>query len=897
MESIRILLSRCAALFRRRKLDAELDEELRAHLAMAMEEHVQRGMTRQQARTAVLREFGGVTQIREEYRVRRGLPWLGQIARDLRFGLRQLHRSPGFALTAILTLALGVGANTVIFSLINGLLLRPLPVPNAEQLTVLRVDEDGREPHYSFSAPFFRGIENQHGSRQEIFSNVFAYFGQTMQVRGNSGNVEIPGMLVSGEFFSALQTPPLMGRYLTPADDRMNGGPAGFPVVISEVFWERWFGRAPNVVGSQLRIANAIFTVAGVTPKRFSGADPVKRPDLYLPLSAEPIADAPTSMIEAGYEARWLTVMARLRPGMPLETANAVLRTISGPILRAAPDTRLVEEGEKNHFHFAAEPGSRGFTYIRALFRKPLAAVFSMCGALLLLACLNIAGLLVARTAARERELATRLGLGATRWRLVRQLMIESLLIAILGTATGLAISPLVSSLLTTLLMSGNPDMRIDSSLDLRVFLFAALVAVLVAVVMGLLPAMRATAGSLSESMKAGRSVQGTRMRNNLLLRILLASEVSLALMLVVGAGLLATSLNRLQHSGVGFEPKGLVNISFDMHKQPLSGAALAQLYREIGDGLGRQPGVKSVGFQLVGLFTSGGWDGDYSGLDGSTHTLYKNSVSPDYFKTMRIPMIAGRDFTWDDTAKQKIILNDAAARLLFPGQNPIGRYVFQPRRKVSYEVVAIVGNAKYNDLRAAPPATGYVTLMETLEEKPSYAAVVRVEGPTGPLTSAVRRLAGQLAPEIPAPAIAKIDSAIGETISAERMMAMLSVFFAACALLVTAIGLYGTLAYATARRTSEIGIRMALGAQRLQVVVMVFRENAWVAIGGSLAGLVAALMASRVLTSFLYGTSVRDPWVMVGSVAALIVIASAASLLPAMRAARIEPMVALRTE
>jgi predicted permease len=399
--------------------------------------------------------------------------------------------------------------------------------------------------------------------------------------------------------------------------------------------------------------------------------------------------------------------------------------------------------------------------------------------------------------------------------------------------------------------------------------------------------------------MKNGQQTQATRPRHKLLPRILLASEVSLALMLVVGAGLLATSLIRLQNSGVGFEPRGLVNIAFSMDKQPLAGDALGQLYRQIGERLGQQPGVKSVSFQMMRLFTGGGWDGKYAVQGQAEHLLYLNSVGPNYFGTMRIPVLNGREFGWDDSSKPKIILNQAAAQLLFPGQDPVGRTIVRPRDKSSFEVVAVVGNAKYDDLRATPPATGYVPMMASAsgQEKPNYIALVRVDRPEIPLTAAARKIAAELAPEIPAPKVTSMDHELNDSISAERMMALLAVFFAVCALLVTAIGLYGTLAYATARRTKEIGIRLALGARRGQVVGLVFSENIWIAACGSLAGLGVAVLASRALASFLYGTSVHDPWVLLGSVAALTIVASAASILPALRAARTEPMQALRTE
>jgi len=323
------------------------------------------------------------------------------------------------------------------------------------------------------------------------------------------------------------------------------------------------------------------------------------------------------------------------------------------------------------------------------------------------------------------------------------------------------------------------------------------------------------------------------------------------------------------------------------------------RLYQQLGEGLSQQPGVKSVSFQFIVPLSHLHWTGRYSAPGASPRTFNMNSVGPNYFGTMRIPLFQGREFRWSDTRASglKIILNQSAAKLLFPGEEALGQRVTNVQEQSSYEVVAVVGDTKYRDMRAPAQPAGYVPMMQDEQKKPSLSAVVRVDGPQAPLASAARSLAARLAPAIPAPTFTTMDEVLDHSMSAERMMALLAVFFAGCALLVTAIGLYGTLAYATERRTSEIGIRMALGAQRTRVMAMVFRENALVAAAGSVAGLVAALFASRALASFLYGTSPRDPWVLVGSVAALTVIASAASLLPALRAARIEPMAAIRYE
>jgi predicted permease len=887
------------SLFRRKRMDREMTEELEFHQTLMRERLEREGSSKAEADATTKRAFGNASRWQERLREVWQFRALESVARDIKFSTRLLVKSPGFTAIALLTLALGVGANTAVFSLINGLLLRPMPVPDASQLVVLRIEEGGPQPGYSFCTPYFRGVEAQH----DAFANVFAYNGDTLQVKGPSGNENIRGVLVSGQYFEAMQVAPLLGRYLTPEDDRVGGSPEGLAVVISEAFWNRWFDLAPDVVGRKLVIANTPFTVVGVMPKRFTGADPTQRPEIYAPLSADPIIDAPRDHINAGVHAWWLTVMARLKPGVTLEQANAALLPVSMPILlESTNDPRHIKDAEKGHFHFTVEPGSNGFAYVRILFRKPLVAMFAMCGGILLLACLNLTSLLMARGAARERELATRLALGATRSRLIRQLLVESLLLAVAGTTLGLALAPVVSHSLAVMLMGGRDGAQgvaLDTSLDMRVFLFAAFISVAAAIVIGLIPAMQATGGDLNTHIKEGQHTSKAQERRKVLPRVLMASQVALALVLVTGAGLLASSLVKLYRTGLGFDPRGLVNISFSMDKQQLDGEQLMEVYRQIGDGLRAQPGVKDVSFQSMVPLSRRGWNGYYQTPAGGEHLLWLNGVGPDYFKTMRTPLLHGREFLWSDTKTSglKMILNQAAAKQLFPEGNAIGRQVTHSKSKTSYEVVAVVGDSKYRDVRTPALAMAYVPMQQAEESKPSLTAVLRVDGPEAPLAAAARSLASRLAPTIPAPVMQSVEEMVDNSVGAERMMAVLGLFFAACALLVTAIGLYGTLAYATARRTSEIGIRMALGAQRLTVLAMIFRENVMIAVIGCGAGLAAAVMLSKVLASFLYETSPRDPVVFAGAIVALTVVACAASFLPALRASQIEPITAIRYE
>ncbi|WP_263359453.1 ABC transporter permease [Acidicapsa ligni] len=894
-------LVRLKSLFSKRRLDNEMAEELEFHQTLLREKLLRHGVPQSELDTATRKTFGNQSRWQERIRELWQFRAIENLRRDVSFSIRLLRKSPGFTAIALLTLALGVGANTSVFSLINGLLLRPLPVPNAQQLAVLRMEEGGPVPNYSFITPFFRSLESRH----DLFANVFAYNPDKFQVKGQSGNENVVGVLVSGQYFQALQTPPLLGRYLTPEDDRPGGSSAGLAVVISERFWKSWFNRAPDAIGRKLIVANVPFTVVGVMPKRFIGADPTQRPQIFAPLSADPIIDAPRNHIDGGIHAWWLTVVARMNPGMTIDQANAALLAVSNPILHeASTDASFTTEEERGHFHFAAEPGSRGFTYARILFRKPLIAMFSMCGGILLLACLNLTSLLMARSAARERELATRLALGATRRRLIHQLLIESLLIAIIGTALGLVAAPLVSRSLGAMLMSANfaEQVQLDTSLDLRVFLFAALIAVTTAVLIGLVPALQATGGDLNEHIKEGQSANKANQSRKVLPRVLMTLQVALALVLVAGAGLLATSLVKLYKSGAGFDPNGLVNIAFSMDKQQLEGDQLMQVYQHIGEELEHQPGVKSASFEFIVPLSHRGWNGRYSAPGAEPKLMWMNAVGPKYFATMQIPLFMGREFTWSDTKASglKVILNQSAAKLLFPNRNALGEQITDPSTKTSYEVIAVVGDTKYNDMRAPASAIGYVPIQQDEQEKPSLTAVIRLD-PThnqqAPLAAAAHAIASRLAPTIPAPTLTSMSEIMDNSIGAERMMAVLAIFFAGCALLVTGIGLYGTLAYSTARRTSEIGIRMALGAQRAGVIALIFRENAVVALAGCGTGLVAAILASRALASFLYETSPRDPWILVSSVAALTCIASAASLLPAIRASKIEPITAIRCE
>lgn len=900
-EGLHDFLLRLSSLFRKRMLDREMLEELEFHHTMLRDKMTREGLPHSEACIIAHRAFGNQARWHERLREVWQFQSFENLLRDVSFSARLLRKSLGFTIVAVSTLALGIGANTTIFSLINGLLLRPVEAPHSEQLTLIGTYQKSRGDRglsYGFNAPYLRSLERLKQSGKLPFTDIFGYFGTLFQVRGNSGNEEIRSAFVSGQYFSGMQVAPLLGRYLTPQDDVPGGSSAGLAVVISEGFWQRWFNHSPDVIGHKLIIANKPFTVVGVMPKQFKGADPAQRPDLFAALADEPIIDAPYSMVNSGYHAWWLNIMARRQSGASIEQANAALAALTNVVIRDSSDAGFIKDALDDQTRFTAESGSRGFSYFRVMFEKPLEIVFAMCVGILLLACLNLTSLLMARSTARERELATRLALGATRRRLIQQLLIESVMIAVMGTAAGLGVAPVLSRMLAAMLLSAaGQRAQLDTSLDSRVLLFAALIAMITAILVGFVPALRATSGTLADQIKDGQYAKQSNQRKSLIPRVLMATEVCLALMLVVCAGLLATSVIRLYRVGPGFDPHGLVNLNFNMAKQPLEGDSLLRLYKQIGEGIEHQPGVKSVSFVQIVPLSGSDMTESYPDVHGQDQIVHANKVGPSYFQTMRIPILEGREFSWEDTKTNgsKIILDQTAATLLFPDRNAIGQQISYGKNQ--YQVVAIVGDAKYNDLRAAAPPTAYTPITQDSFSKGSYTAVVRLEGPAAPFATAARSLTTRLAPDIPVPVLTTMSGVLEDSIASERMMAILSVYFAFCALLVTGIGLYGTLSYATARRTSEIGIRMALGAQRAQVIGLVFRENAGIALVGSAAGVIAAYFASQVLASFLYGTSTHDPLVLGASVLALVTIACGASLLPALRAARIDPMAAIRCE
>jgi predicted permease len=690
-----------------------------------------------------------------------------------------------------------------------------------------------------------------------------------------------------------------MGRYIGPSDDRAGNAIA----VISDRFWRNRFGSDPHVLGRKMVLNNVVFTVAGVMPPDFRGAAKDSRPDVFLPFELEPLVDAPYNEIAAGSHAWWFHVGARLREGVSLERANAFLRTSSHAAFQAtmADATSRFKGHTQAELHLVAESGATGYSYLRLQFRKPLTVLMALVALVLLIACLNLATLLIARGASREREIATRFALGATRARLLRQLLTESMLLATAGTALGLAASPLIANLLMVFLTPQRNTLqpRPDVTPDARVFLFTAAVAAIATILTGMAPALRSTGRDLQQRMRESSSALRGSERRRFWPRVMLACEVGLALVLVSGAGLLGYSLVKLYEIPVGFEPHGLVLLQLEMGKQQRDGTALIRAYHDMADGLDGIPGVTAVSFTDVVPLEGSLWTGDVSVPGKASHETDRNQAGPGYFRAMRTALLGGREFRWTDTdeAGRVAILNEAAAQMLFPGRSPLGERILVGDAKTVAEVVGVVANAKYTSLSSADPPTVYSPITQDVEKKPSFTAVLRVDGSPGAVVAAAQKVIRRTVPEIPPPVAMTMEQTIAESLAKNRMMATLALFFAGVALLITGIGLYGTLAYTTERRTGEIGIRLALGAQRGDVILMICRENGAIALGGCILGIAGSFGASRLIASFLYGTSSNNPVILTAAALVLVSIAAGASLIPSVRAARIDPIAAIRYE
>jgi predicted permease len=810
---------------------------------------------------------------------------MDELNRDLALAVRMLRKSPLFTVVALVTLTLAIGANTAIFSLMNALLLKTLPVPDVQRLVLLLQPQ--APSGYMFNYPLFKEIERQAGS----IVDIFAFTRRDLQLQGEAGISVVQGAFVSGRYFSALKVQPELGHWIRPSDD-LPGTPHGAVAVISNRFWRTRMNGDANVLGRKLIVNRAVFTVIGVMPDWFRGMSTDERPDMFLPLETEPVID-PFNLIKIGYRASWLQVGGRLRDGVSLEQAKAFLKANTPRFFETPPERSFL----------SAEPGARGMSRLRLRFSEPLLVLMGLVSLVLLVACLNLATLLMARAASRGRELTTRFALGASRGRLLRQLLTETLLLAISGTALGFAVSPLLARLLVTMLSEQhNPAAAIplDVASDTTVFLFTAGIAILATALTGMAPALRSTGRALEAGLREGSTALRSVERRRLWPRLLMSFEVALALVLVTGASLLGYSLVQLHASPVGFDPRGLVYIGMDLAKHPINAPGMASAYREMLDEIGRLPNVSAATVALGAPIESGGIEENMHAPGGEVHHFRRSFVGPDYFKAMEARLLSGRELRWaDGSPDRKVVVSRSAAKLLFPAGGQLGRRIIFQDAKTDAEVVGVVEDLKFASLRdpAAPPAVYSAAAPQDALLGMSFSIVVRANGAPAPLINAAQRIVHRIVPDVPLTAAFSLEQLIDDSLTTERIMATLALFFGGLALLMTGIGLYGTLAYTTERRTGEIGIRLALGAMPKNIVSMVCAENGAIALLGCVVGIGGAAAASKTIASLLYGVSPKDPLVFGFAALLLLGVAAGTSLVPALRAAKIDPIAAIRYE
>ena len=891
--SVREWFYRAAGLFRRRQREQELADELEFHLALKKQSYAAHGETHANADRRAYKDFGGLDRWKECCRDIGTLRLVEDMMRDLRLAVRMLRKSPVFTVIAVTTLAAAIGANTTIFSLMNAVLLKSVAAPRPDRLALLRIQPSSYG--YVFSYPWFRRIEKDAAGVMQ----TFGFASRSVQFRRVDGVEKIPCQLVSGGFFPAMQVSPKLGRYISTEDDRP-GTPDGLVAVISSEFWRARFGENPRILGSKIILNQTVFTVVGVMPDSFRGMDRDQRPAVFLPLESEPALDAPFSNIAAGYQMWWMRIGGRLKDGISLQQAAAFLKAHSS-VLTHGDDTpaSLQFDGYKlSDLYISAEAGLTGYSYIRLEFAKPLVTLMVLVGLVLFVACLNLATLLIARAAARRREIATRFALGASRVRLVRQLLTECLLLCASGMAIGLPAALFLTRALIVLLapQHGADSAQLDISLDWRLFAFTAATAVLATIVTGVAPALRSTNRNLESSLREGSTAIRGADRRHWWPRILLTSEVAVALMLVTGASLLGYSFLKLHQMPLGFEPAGLLHLTIDARHMNHQ-AALPEFYRQATERLKALPGVSDATFSQVVPLSNSVFQSGVTVPGGNEQPIWVNAVGPDYFATMRTKVLDGREFRWPDMdpARHIVILNASAVKLLFPSGGALGNHVFTDG-KTPLEVIGIVEDAKYSSVREATPPTMYMTSGSQME-KASFLFLVRTNGPVTPLVRAASDAIHKMFPELPQPVAVTMADTLNESLASERILTILASFFGVLALLITGVGLYGTLAYMTERRTGEFGIRLALGASRREIASLVCAENGAIALAGSVTGVAASWMASKLIASFLFGITPRNPLAFGAAVLLLLTVGTAASLLPALKATRVDALSAIRHE
>jgi predicted permease len=890
----------------RREFDADLEEEMRLHLEMRQQEHIDSGMNANDARAAARRRFGNPTVLKEKSRMTWGWEWLENLVQDANYGVRAMRRSPGVTLVALLSLALGIGANTAIFSLMDAMLLRSLPVKEPGRLVLFGegLDQgisDGFPNRWLYSYPFYREMQK----KNQVFSDVAAAFSMTDRIHGfveGLRDAELMNIqLVSGTYFPMLGVQAELGRMLSEDDDRTEGG---HPVaVVSNAWWTQNLARDASVLGKRLTIGSTVFSIVGVAPPEFFGTKVGEAPDIWIPLSMQKeIPPGWDGYHDEMFES--LHLMARLKPSVNMAEANANANLLFQQILRGFATAPRTQENLQKLDKTRVELNSMatGFSRLRRQFSEPLKVLMAVVGLVLLIACANIANLLLARSTARARELSVRQALGAGRSRLIRQLLTESLVLALVGGAIGIAFASGASRLLVRMVSDGRQALQLGVPVDMRLLLFTLGVTLATALLFGTIPAFRATRLNLTDALKDGRSLSGAQAKGRLA-KALVVSQVALSLVLLVGAGLFVRSLVNLTNVDTGFQRENVIRMRVDPSSVGYQeDMRLIGMYRQIEERVSGLPGVLAASFSIF-TFNEGTWNNriwvqGYL-LGHSERDVHHNAVGTGYFAAMGIPLLAGRTFGPADTATSpKVgVISETMARTLFPSGSPIGQRYGRggPVHAGDIEVIGVVKDVKYNSLDEEKQLGDYLPYTQNVRYLNDFE--VRYTGDTDAAIGAIRQAIRDVDRTLPMSDVMTLDEQVARSTTNQRLVADFSAFFGVLAAFLSCIGIYGLMSYMVSRRTNEIGVRMALGAERGQVLWSVMRESLWLVALGIGIGVPAALAGSRLVSSMLYGLMANDQTSLLAGVGLLSVVATLAGYLPARRASLVDPMISLRYE
>jgi predicted permease len=837
---------------------------------------------------------------------------MDKLIKDLRYGLRGLWKRKGFAAIAVITLALGIGANTAIFTLVNAVMLKTLPVPNPEEL-VLFSDVTGEGTSLEDSPRSGKWVRFSYAS-YEYLRDHNQSFQELAAIRSGNSRLSVrrpdlpaagaargSGQLVSGNYFSVLGVRAMRGRVLTPEDDRPNADPVA---VMSHRYWEQELNSDPATVGKSFTINGTSFTVVGITPREFFGERVRRPPDFWLPIVFHPQIELRPSFLE-NKNAYWLMLMGRLKPGVSMDQAqtsvNLALRQFLTEQAGSEP-TEELQRGIQNTYAALVE-GKGGISGLRINYSKPLQMLMAIVGIVLLIACANVGSLLLSRAASRKSEISLRMALGATRWRIIRQLLTESLLLAGIGGLLGVLLAQWGVVALVRLVAKETP---LDTNPDLGVLGFTLGVSIIAGILFGLFPAIQASRTDLSVSIKEKGRTRG-RLRFSLS-SLMVVMQVGLSMVLLTGAGLFARSLVKLQEEDLGFDRSNILVLSIDPRLAGYKPAELPALYRQLLERLNTLPQVHSASMAsyapLSGISRSSSIQvPGYVARPDEDSVVEDILVGPKYIEVLRVPLLRGREIEIRDTeaSPEVAVVNASFAEHFFKDQNPIGRtfsFDDETDNPPQIEIVGVVGDIKSADAREKPHPTIYRPILQVAEQE-AYMATLHLRTIADPTSIAApaRQLINQVDEKLPIYSVTTLEEQLREKLNQERLIAQLVSFFGALALVLASIGLYGVMAHGVARRTNEIGIRMALGARAGNIAWMILRETLYLVLAGLIIGVPAALLGARLISSQLFGTNPTDPFTLIGAALVLAVVAVLAGYLPARRAAKVNPLTALRYE